>query len=377
MKKNYNIAYEQYLKIKEKYERKPYAVRFRKTRFWLIVFSFFGNFASIFLAYFFFNNLISSATEHSSIIASSIIVIFLMLFEFIKRYIFDQFCHEFVLLKTNAFKKQMFSFALGTLIIISLSFFFSLSGAKDFMNKEKIIQSNTENVITSYQDSISNYYYNQYIKQLQDENIKNISIRDNLNSQQTVLINKGWSTNKIDAQYNSINEQINKNKELISKYENERDQKIKEYKETELNKLTENKSENKTNIYLFLFISTFIESIIMLGVWFNRIYERNTINEYENGVANLPKFKKWIKYNQILELIYQNGTLKTGDYIPATTNIVELIKANSLDIPESEISNAFKIFAYLNIYIKEGNRRILNMDKEKAFPMLKDHFKIK
>jgi hypothetical protein len=377
MKKNHNITYDDYLKIKEKYERKPYALRFRKTRFWLMVFSFFGNFASIFLAYFFFSKLIGFATVQTSIITSIVIVLFLALFEFIKRYIFDQFCHEFVLLKYNAFKKQMLSFAVGTLMIISLSFFFSLHGAKDFMNKENIIVSKTEVNITAYQDSINNYYFKQYIKQLQDENSKNIGIRDNLSSQQSTLINKGWSTKQVDKQYLDINNQIEKNKDLIVKYETERDKKITEFKETQLNKLSESKSENTSNIYLFLLISTFIESIIMIGIYFNRIYERNVTDEYERTVSSLPNFKKWLKYNQLLELVYQHGILKTGDVIPATSSVVELVKINGIDATETDVQNFFKIISYLNIYIKEGNRRILSMDKEKAFPILKEHFKIK
>lgn len=379
MKKDlkYSIPLEFYNKIDDRFTPKPYGVRNKSTRKWLLILSFLGNGLSIFLAYFFIIKLVTGSFDvfSSGLLTSFIVVGLLTLFEFLKRTIFDQFSHQFVLNKFKIFKQSAVSFIFMTVFMIALSFFMSLSGAKEFMNKEKYFTQNTENNITQYQDSITNFYYNDYIKPLKDQSSILLEQKNSIISQQSEYVKKGWSTKTFDKQIGDINYQLNKNDSLVSKYENERDNKISKYDENLSSKLSNFKDENKSNITIFLLFSAIIELVILGGIYYERLYEKMTKEEYEKTVMSTPKFKKWMKFKTLLDIIYNSGE-QIGDQIKSNTSIQELVDIEEIQLTKNDIEQGFKIFSSLNIYKREGNKRILEIDYNEAQNILKNYFKI-
>ena len=375
MSKNH-IKYEDYLKIKEKTVQRSYAVRFKKLRLLGILFSYFGHLASIFFAYFFFFKLF--ATTIFAVAGPGLtlgIIIFLTLFEWVKRYTFDQFSLQFVKNKAQALGKSMLSFALTTLAIMLISFMFTLKGAKDLVNKETVIENTAAVDIKSKVDSVNNYYYTDYIKPLKDENTQNLSQKNVLLEQQATLVKRGWNTKEISNQISDIDKQVQSNKEIIHKYEQERDNKIENLKkEVDKTKNTQ-QSKNQISIIYFLMLSFIIEFCIILGVFYNRVYDGNVTEEFDNTRMKDPKFRKWLKYDSILDLIFHSEA-QIGDSLESTTALGEIAKINEIMISEKELEDCFKILSHLKIYERVGNKRVLKTDKETSKQILRDHFKV-
>jgi len=376
MSKNH-IKYEDYLKIKEKTVLRSYAVRYKKLRLMGLLFSYFGHFSSIFFAYFFFLNLFANTTLFAFAGSAMVvgIILFLIFFESIKRYTFDLFSLEYVKLKGKIFQKSILSFVITTFIIMALSFVFSLKGAKDLVNKENNIEITTEVNITSKVDSINNYYEINYIKPMKEENTQGMLQKSKLLEQQSNIVSRGWSTAKISSQISDIDKQLNSNKELIFNYEKQRDDKINILKKEIESKKDKEQSKNKTSVLYFILIAFIIDFVIILGVWYNRIYDGNVTEEFENERMKDPKFRKWIKYDTILDLIFHRE-FQIGDSLESTSSLTEIAKINELNISEREIEDCFKVLSHLKVYERVGNKRILKLDKENSKQILRDHFKV-
>jgi hypothetical protein len=370
---NYNefIPYDKYLQYKRKTSNETYEKRFKITKIILLIFSYFGNIASIFFAFFFFNSLFTGSNEfvHNTLTTLGIIV-FLTLIELLKRYIFDIFSKSLIKYKKDLFNINMFGFLTGTLLLMSSSFFFSMNGAQKATDMLEVIQVKSEYDIKIKIDSLNTHYFVEYIKPLKSQN-------DSLIKQNKDLYNKpSWITSyqKIIVQNQ---ETIKNNNASIINYEKERDTKILEITEYENNKFKNSKDKNDWNIIYFLLISFSIECVILIGVYYRRHYNHAVVIEYEKHMIKSSLFKKWLKFDKIMELIYSSDNSKIGEKLESTTELLELIKIKDMDIDKKDLDDCFKVLAYLKIYKREGPKRILNVDYSEAKELLKQHFKIK
>lgn len=366
MAKKIKTSYEDYLKLKEQTVERSYSERFEKVRFSLYWFSWIGNIFSIFLAYFFVKGLFETSFSEigTNLFILGGIVVFLTLFEFLKRYIFGLFSLEYLKEKHTIFRKNMITFLLSVSLIIGASFYLSLNGAKKFVDNTKLFETAVETKISTNVDSINYYYNNNLITPLQNENIilnNRIDSLSKLNNKQSII--------------NSALKNIDKNKDKINKYESERDLKISDIKNIESTKLVNSNEENNSNMIAFIILSTLIEIIIMIGVYYDVFFNYKKLKEYEDEVISTPGFKKWYKYNFILELLYE-GDVNVGDKLVAVTEILELCNSSNLQITKSELDKMFKVLYHLKIVKLEGNRRIYNMNQIDAIKQLKKYFKI-
>ena len=155
-----NITFEKYLDMKSKLMVKNHTEKFKWIDKSLYIFSWFGNCASIFLAFFFLQSLFQSSFKgvSNTVVVTFGIILFLTLFELLKRYIFGLFSVEFIKLKFKLFKKQMLFYVISSLLLVSGSFYLSLSGAKDFIDNQKIFEKETKTLVSSKKDSITSVY---------------------------------------------------------------------------------------------------------------------------------------------------------------------------------------------------------------------------
>lgn len=368
------INFDKYIKLKSRTLIRSYSERFKWVDKILYWFSWFGNGVSIFLAFFFLQALFFSSFNDvsNSIFISVGIIFFLSMFELLKRFIFGMFSLEYIKRGFNIFKISMIGFLIGTSLLIIGSFYFSLNGAKKFVDNQDIFQTTTENNINTKVDSVNQFYFNQYIKPLMDENV--LINQQNLDySNQAARTNyKTKYTNLIVAN-NIIKE---KNNETIKEYEKRRDADAQKIQEIETVKLEKGLIENKTNIWTFIIISSLIEIIIMLGIYFDKFYDYKIVLEYEDTVISTPEFRRWHKFNFLLELIYGKVKQK-GDRIPTSNAIIELSELSGAKITTSELDKFIKILYYLNIIILENNRRVIASMEDEGKKALKEYFDIK
>lgn len=365
-----NLEYEKYIEMKDRMFNANFMDRFKNLNKALYWFSWFGNGTSIFLAYFFLVALISNGFT-TNIGISIGVVVFLAMFELLKRYVFGLFSVEF-LKNSKKLNKKMTPFILGVIVLVFGSFYFTMNGANDFINKEDTFKAKTEVNIQAKVDSLNNYYFNQYIKPIMDENkllINQNSTYASMGGQPTVRAKyvqlMETNTNKIES-----------NNTLIQKYETKRDGEIDKFTNTQNSKLDKSLSDNSSNTIAFILLSFLIETIIIIGVYFDKVYDFRVITDYESSVINTPEFKKWQKYDLILSMIFTKAK-DVGDQIPTTSNMVELLALNGMNINNVELDKVIKTFYFLEILKLEGKRRVLNVVEESGKKSLKNYFGIK
>ena len=232
---------------------------------------------------------------------------------------------------------------------------------KYFKNKQKLI-------VVNKTDSINKYYFDEYIKPLKDENSK-------LNSQNDNYLNQTSYKAKYANLISENNVKITKNNDLIANYEKRRDDDVKQYKDNEKTKLTQSIDENKTNIINFIIISTFIEFIIMLGVYHNKYYLHRIIREYEETVVSTPEFKRWHKYNFLLNILF-NRAKEIDDQIPTVNELLEISESGGMKLTKQDLDKFIKVLYYLEIVKLSGKRRVVMVKEEDAKKLLKNYFNI-
>jgi len=372
------MSFEKYKELKEKIVVQNYTERFKWVDKFLYAFSWFGNGVSIFLAFFFLQQLFYSSLSNvgHSIWITLGIVFFLTMFELLKRYVFGMFSMESIKQKFNIFRGNMITFILGTSVLIIGSFYFSLNGAKEFVDNQQFFETQNQQIMTSKVDSLNNIFDDKTII-FENENgrlrINNDTLRNKL-----ATTPDSYRTVRREYQQNIDNNVgvINSNQDRIDAIDEERSEAIAELRSTESTTLSSNLSENKKNKITFIIISSIIELIIMLGIYYDKFYGWKSIKEYEESVISTSEFKQWYKYNYLLELIL-NSTKDVGEKIPSTGNLLELARIGKNQVTTGEFDKFIKLLYYLDILTREGNRRILNSTVEESKLTLRHYFNIK
>jgi hypothetical protein len=372
--KNTNYGtYDEYLNLKRETDKQSYKDEHKKTNIGLLITSWLSNATSVYLAFFFVKSLVDNVLDDAkgSIFISIIILVFLSLFELIKRHIFGLFSKDLIRNNFKIFNKDLWLFNLSVLLIVSFSAYLSLNGAQKMMNKDKVISQHSENLISVKTDSIQNYYMLTFIKPIQDE-VKT------LNTQNDNYMSASQNQTKMSGKYVNLisqnNIKIKDDLTRISQYEKERDGKINEIKNTQNLKLNNQKSENKSNISIFIAISAIIESLIMLGVYFNIYYKFRVKKEYEEVILASPKLTRWKTYNDLADVVFEG--VDVGDVIPTINEIRDIAMTNNLRVTTKDIENFGKMLYYIRAIEKRGNKRCLTMPVEKILETLKKYYKI-
>lgn len=326
-------------------------------------FSFLGNAASIVFAYFFVNTLLFNAVDDfwgKTIIVGVITTSALTIFELLKRFLFKQTTVN-ILNSKKITNEIVVTLLLSVLLIVS-SFFLSLNGAKSLANKSKNIDAKVDNTIIIKTDSITKLY--------------NARIGKSDTDKQTYMkMVTGITKNpKLITQYNNL---IQKSDENIKELEKEKQNKIKELESKITNKSLIEKSDVQSNITYFLIISSFIELIILIGVFFDSYYMFRTFKEFDYKVGENLNFKNYLLYLKIIEIAYNNGKTRKGDSFESFNKIKEIAKIQGMNVTDKTLKDFFIILKYLKISVTIGNKRIVEKNYEEAKEILVEYYKIK
>jgi hypothetical protein len=345
----------------------------------MFVLSVFGHLASIFLAYFLLSKILSGAMSNEIAVTITSLILLTGL-ELLKRDIFDKFSSQ--QLKAGSINRDVVPLMISGFLIISLSFYLTISGAKEFSSKEKKLEDTKKEIISTYKDSLTNVYTIKIIdieKEIKD--IKNnINTKDNEQTELESIQPPTWSaTNRI--------RDIKKEKELlrgdIVKYESKIDTlkkelntKIKSYEE-EISADTDiKKKDNSTNTIMFILLSSIIEILILAGVYFNQYYRFRSYREFRNKIEKDPYYQKWILYDKILNIIYTEDS-KINERLPANKNIIEICKINDFIVTPKDITDFLKVMNNLGIIKTSGSAKYISKQRDLAFEALRKHFNIK
>lgn len=341
--------------------------------------SYFGHIASIFLAYFMLSKVLSAAMTNNpvAVLISSLII--LSGIELLKRDIFDKFSIEH--LKAKAFTKSVVPLMILSMLIVGMSFYATISGAKEFSSKSVEIENEKKEIVTKLTDSITGIYAAK-INAIEDEIKTTKSKIESKDKEQTELEAIQPTTRSAKQRIKDLKDEkvtlrgdITKLESDVSVVKTERDAEIKA-KETDISSETDQKKEsNSKNSLIFILISTLIEIVILAGVYFREYYKFRSYREFRDKIERDPNFQKWLLYEQILEVIYTEET-KMNQKLLNNKQIVEVCKINDIIVLPRDLTDFLKVCEGLNIIKVNSGTRYINKQRDLSFEALKKHFNI-
>lgn len=348
----------------------------------LFYLSLLGNVASVFCGIFFLVKLfIGSITVLTNIyIIYGIAIVLLTGLELLKRDVFAKFSLEFIRYKSFA-KKEVLSLAFFSLFVVFFSFYASLSGAKEFSSKSDNLEVQQKLTTTKYTDSL-NKIANVKIASIEKDIALLKTKSDDKDKEQTELegIEKLTYQQKNRIKDLKIERSSIKNDILFSKNEidstlSKTKRQINEYVLLTSTDIDKQKEKNSSASFVFIIISTIIELMILIGIYFNKSYNFRSYEESKIKFNNDPVFQKWKLNNGILDVLYMN-TPKVGDKSLSISSLHEMSKINGITVTTKEVQDSLKLFTVLKILKISGNARYFEKDKETAETLLKNHFKV-
>lgn len=345
-----------YFQLKTILEIQPFQSSFFTLKTVLYYFSFLGNIFLILFGFFFIKNVTDSIPSlflYQSLFFNIFITLFLTGYELFKRYALEQFIIS--ILKVRKITGGLF---LGLIVVVGLtmgSFYLSLNGAHRLIDNSSTIESKVDETVMSKTDSISNLYY------------KRINTIEKRRDSKQQALEKILAGSNDEGNYNyqqrrnikTFENDISKMNEEISSIEVERDGKIKQVDSVLTTKLSAKaKKQLKTNAendVAFVFMTFFLEFIILIGVGFHGYYMIGSYMEMKRLLMNKPQLE--VRY-KLLELFYNNK--KKGDQIIEKNLVLLTIKINNLNITEDQVDEFYEFCAASGITKDD----IINLDKE-------------
>lgn len=340
--------------------------------------SIFGHIASIFLAYFLIFGVISSAVANPYA-AGIVTVILLCGLELLKREIFDKFALQHLKYKV-LFSKEVLPLMITSCLLVSVSFYATINGAKEFSSKEKEIEQHA----TTQIDTLSNQVKGKYeAKIVEYENeIKDIKAKiEQKDAEQTTLSSgkvgssQRQRINDLKDEKDDLKKDIEKAEADIAAVKTEMDKEIGKVSSAIQDKTNEKKNENKSNTLMFVMISSIVEILIIAGVYFNEYYKHRSYSEIRKKLEKDPNFQTWKLYDSILDSIYSDE-MKVNDKIPSTKTIIEICKVNGVIVLQKDILNMMKVFSTIGIIRNSGSVKYIAKSRDLSFELLKKHFRI-
>ena len=373
----------EFKKLEEKINGKNFSQSYKSINVMLTALSYFGNLASIFLAYFFMSKIIAGPLPDNPTAVFFASIIILAGIELLKRDIFDKFSVSWLKEKTLA--KATLPLFIFSMMLISASFYSSLNGAKEFSSKETQIEQVKDDEVQIFSDSLTTVYGDK-IKSIEDE-ISAFKIKIEEKDKEQALINqdlldRGWLTasqksrnKQLTEEKEYLDEKIDESEIKIDNLEVERDKKISDY-EKELTKDSDSKKEdNSKNSFIFIILSTIIEFVILGGVFFSEYYKFRSYKEFREKIDRDPNYQKWMLYEKILKVVYPEDA-QNSEKLPSNKSMIEMCKINGIIVLPKDMTNFLKLLKGLGIIKQSGSSRYINKNRDMSFEVLKKHFNI-
>jgi hypothetical protein len=352
-----------YSELRDKIKSQDFETKNKDVDTWLNIFSYVGNIGSIFFAFFLvFPALLLAISanlvqgEASTYLAGFISVLILSGFELLKRKVLANLSFDIV---KNKFKiqKSLIGWAIFSVGIVSASFYFSLNGAINFASTSRDVNVQIENTAQVEIDSINLIYQERKQTLIDDNNSyrkSNTEYRDKIAD---TPLNYRTVRNELQDLVDSNNESIADNDTRITSIDNELNGEIRKLQTKQESEQAENEDNDISNILLFLIISTSIEFIIILGIYFDKYYDYNV---YLTNIAEMETtHKKRDRYRTLLKFIFKEGMLGQDQKILGKTKLLVLIKEkSSIASPNKFLDNFLNDMEYLGIIKLNGTRRL-------------------
>lgn len=370
---------EEYKKLDKEINDNNFNTNYKSINIIMVVLSYFGNIASIFLAFFFMSRIISGAMTDSDVAVFASSVIILVFLELLKRDLFDKFSKQFI--RVKSITREMAPLLVVSLVLVFFSFFSTINGAKEFSYKGAEIDAAIQQELVAYTDSLTALYaediavYDEEINYLREDIKSKDKEQTEIESSASVTWTQRKRVDNIKSEKKIARDEIADYEEKIQNLEDELDNKINE-KEAQLKiEANENKENNSKNSFIFIIISTIIEIVILSGIYFNEYYKFRSYKEHRERIEKDPNYQKWLLYDRILDILITED-IKLNQKVPSNKAIVDMCKVNEIIILNKDITDFMKVIVNLGIIKTSGNTKYFNKTREMAQETLRKNFNI-
>jgi len=315
---------EKFEKLKIKFEVLKLEKNFFTLDRVLYYFSFLGNIFLIYFGYFFIKSITDTLPDlfpYQDTFLAVFIALFLTGYELTKRFVIEQFTISAIQIKR--FTLGLFFGLISSIGLIAGSFYLSLNGAHRLVDSTEQIQQTIEQSVSVKADSIAKYY-----------------------DQEIQYYRSQPARTRQDRKYRDS---------IVAALQTTKDEKLSkvEIKTEDKSKLTIDK--NQENDTAFVFMTFFLEFIIILGVGFNSFYLLGSYNETKELLAT-PKYKQLELNLQLLKLYFQAGKKNKGDQTLSISKLISIVKNQKVGCTQSEVRSFVVLCSELGI-IKEVRAR--------------------
>ncbi len=395
---------EKFERLQEEFEHENYEKKNWAIKLILDIASYFGHVASISVGYFFIYKVFMDAAgdelNTGLIIISSIV--FLALLELLKRVIFNRASFEIITKPFKKWTKEIWMLLVFSIGIVFVSFYFGLSGAMRFADKNEKIMLNRDKEIAVIDSNIKIKYatelslLNSKLKGIETDRQQLQNEITQANTQITKLNNdksneeNAYLKSMLQSQLNAETQRRDKLKTemslLVQTVSAERDSiesKIERDKQPLIKKLdseyVEKQKTNSNSSIKFIFLIAIIETLILIGIYFKNIYNFSSYYEQKNNNTNSNNYQLWKTYATLLNLAYQNGKLNENDKCIAAAKVALIVKTKNNNITDKQIREFFDLINFLSIVeVHTSNKyRTIMVPYEEAIKRIQEHLNIK
>jgi len=290
----------------------------------LYYFSFLGNIFLIYFEYFFVKtvtNSIPALFPFQDIFFTIFIALFLTGYELTKRFTLEQFFTTVIQVKRMT--GGVFIAGMICSFLIAGSFYLSIKGAHRLVDNSETISIVSDSLTTKKQDSIAKYY-----------------------DKEIAYYRSQPGRKQADRIYKDS---------IVNALQQAKDVKIQQLEAKTQTKANTAMDKNMENSTAFLFITIFLEMIVLIGVGFDAFY---TLGSYEETkkLLQTPKFKQLELNLKLLKLYYQNGKKVVGDQTLSFNKFQSLVQTQKIDASQKDLKTFIVLCQELDI-VKEFRGR--------------------
>ena len=307
----------------------------------LYYFSFLGNIFLIYFGYFFVKsvtNSIPALFPFQELFFTIFIALFLTGYELTKRFTLEQFFTTILQVK----KVTGGVFIAGTVcsFLIAGSFYLSIKGAHRLVDNSETITAIVDSTSNQKADSIAKYY------------------------DKEILYYRNQSSR-------TRSEKIYRDS-IVNVLQQTKESKIQQAESKTQTKTSTALEKNTENATAFLFITIFLELIVLIGVSFDAFY---TLGSYEETkkLLQTPKFKQLELNLKLLKLYYQNGKKAVGDQTLPFSKFQSLVQTQKIDCSQKDLKSFVILCQELDV-IKEfrGRKKEFMLTYQQAKDLLEN-----
>ena len=307
----------------------------------LYYFSFLGNIFLIYFGYFFVKSITSTIPPlfpFQDTFFTFFVALFLTGYELTKRFTLEQFFTS--ILQVKRLTTSIFLGGMICSFLIAGSFYLSIKGAHRLVDNSETRSTVVDANITQKQDSVAKYY-----------------------DKEILYYRNQPASRKADRLYRDS---------IVNTLQQAKDLKIQQLESKTQAKASTTLSKNEENSTAFLFITIFLEMIVLIGVGFDAFYTLGSFEETKK-LLQTPKFKQLELNLKLLKLYYQNGKKVVGDQTLSFNKFQSLVQTQKIDCSQKDLRSFIVLCQELDI-IKEfrGRKKEFMLTYQQAKDLLEN-----